>query len=183
MERMEYANGSPWRKSNAVGIMHHGGGGGGGVTRSAPGKNPHRHLATTHIWARRQATMPPGTPYNACILPYNIRVDEFTTLPPTATPPALHLLSHTHADHIIGLSSKSFGYQVVCSHDAKEMLLRHEVYNERALHEREIRAEKTRTFAHLKADPRVEADGRIYFTGSRDLLVRFSHLNDFPVAE
>jgi DNA cross-link repair 1C protein len=127
--------------------------------------------------------MPPGTPYNAFILPYNIRVDEFSTLSPTTTPPALHLLSHTHADHIIGLSSKSFGYQVVCSHDAKEMLLWHEVYNERALHEREIRAEKTRTFAHLKVDPRVEADGRIYFTGSRDLLVRFSLLYIFPEAE
>jgi DNA cross-link repair 1C protein len=118
--------------------------------------------------------MPTGTPYSSFVPPYNIRVDDFAH-PTAKTPaPALHLLSHTHADHINGLSAKSFGYQVVCSIDAKEMLLRHEVYAERALHERELRAEKIRTFSHLKVNPRVENDGRMYYSGSRDLLVRFS---------
>lgn len=118
--------------------------------------------------------MPTGTPYNSFVLPYNIRVDDFATPTSTTTTPALHLLSHTHSDHINGLSAKSFGYQVICSYDAKEMLLRHEVYAERALHELELRTEKTRTFSHLKVNPRIEPDGRTYYTGSRDLLVCLS---------
>ena len=118
-----------------------------------------------------QSSMPTGTPYNSFVLPYKIRVDDFATPTSNIINPALHLLTHTHADHINGLSAKSFGYQVICSHDAKEMLLRHEVYAERALHEQELRAEKTRTFSHLKVDPRVENDGRMYYSGSRDLLV------------
>ncbi|KAF7353690.1 hypothetical protein MVEN_01053900 [Mycena venus] len=84
--------------------------------------------------------------------------------------PALHLLSHTHSDHITGLQAKSFGYTVICSHDAKEMLLRHEVYAERSLHEHEYRAETTRTYSHLKVDPLIYPDGSMYYTGSRDLL-------------
>ncbi|KZP21457.1 hypothetical protein FIBSPDRAFT_953711 [Athelia psychrophila] len=114
--------------------------------------------------------MPPGTPYNSFILPYNIRVDDFTDSSNLQVAPALHLLTHTHTDHIGGLSAKSFGYQVICSIDAKEMLLRHEVYGERALHEQELRSEKLRTFSHLKVDPRVMPNGEIYYTGSRDLL-------------
>lgn len=115
--------------------------------------------------------MPPGTPYNSFILPYNIRVDDFTDSSNLQVAPGLHLLTHTHTDHIGGLSAKSFGYQVICSIDAKEMLLRHEVYGERALHEQELRSEKLRTFSHLKVDPRVMLNGKIYYTGSRDLLV------------
>lgn len=118
--------------------------------------------------------MPPGTPYNAFILPYNIRVDNFADSVNLGAAPALHLLTHTHTDHINGLSAKSFGYIVICSPDAKEMLLRHEVYGERALHEQELRTEKLRTFSHLKVAPRVMPDGEMYYTGSRDLLVGFS---------
>ncbi|KAK7035771.1 DNA cross-link repair 1A protein [Favolaschia claudopus] len=114
--------------------------------------------------------MPPGTPYNSFIRPYSIRVDEFTNSPDIDTVPTLHLLSHTHSDHITGLQAKSFGYIVICSHDAKEMLLRHEVYAERSLHEHEYRAETTRTYSHLKVDPLVYPDGSMYYTGSRDLL-------------
>ncbi|KDQ51247.1 hypothetical protein JAAARDRAFT_211212 [Jaapia argillacea MUCL 33604] len=110
--------------------------------------------------------MPPGTPYNSLVLPYSIRVDEFTA----TLIPALHLLTHTHSDHIVGLSSKSFGSVVICSHDAKEMLLRHEVYAERALHEMELRGEKMRTFRHLKVDPVKGGDGSVFYVGSRDLL-------------
>jgi hypothetical protein len=116
-------------------------------------------------------TMPPGTPYNAFILPYNIRVDDFADSGNLEYAPALHLLTHTHTDHINGLSAKSFGYTVICSHDAKEMLLRHEVYAERALHEQELRSEKLRTFSHLKVHPFVTPDGGMYYNGSRDLLV------------
>ena len=117
-------------------------------------------------------SMPPGAPYHGFILPYSIRVDEFTCLPsdyPVA--PKLHLLTHTHADHVHGLSSKSFGYTVVCSEDAKQMLLRHEVYNERAMFEHGKRAEKRRTFRHLKISPLKRKDGTVEHAG-RDLLVR-----------
>lgn len=116
--------------------------------------------------------MPTGTPYNSFVAPYRIRVDDFATSVSQEIAPALHLLSHTHSDHINGLSAKSFGYQVICSQDAKEMLLRHEVYGERELHEMELRAEKMRTYSHLKVDPMVQPDGSLYYTGSRDLLVR-----------
>lgn len=114
--------------------------------------------------------MPPGTPYNAFALPYQIRIDEFTDSPNLICTPLLHLLTHTHTDHITGLSSKSFGYTVICSHDAKQMLLRHEVYAERDLFEKDVRSERVRTFGHLKVDPRV-VDGEMFYTGARDLLV------------
>jgi len=119
--------------------------------------------------------MPPGTPYNSFILPYAIRVDDFAasaTLNPT---PALHLLTHTHSDHINGLSARSFGYTVICSHDAKEMLLRHEVYAERVLHDMDIRPERTRTFRHLQVDPVGLGHDQMYYHASRDLLVRSSN--------
>jgi DNA cross-link repair 1C protein len=121
--------------------------------------------------------MPTGTPYNSFILPYPIRVDDFADsaqLSPwsiTTPVPALHLLTHTHSDHINGLSAKSFGYTVICSQDAKEMLLRHEVSAERALYDQEFRAERMRTFSHLKTPPLRGSKGMFYH-GSRDLLVR-----------
>ena len=116
--------------------------------------------------------MPPGAPYNSFILPYRIRVDHFTASASQDCAPSLHLLTHTHSDHIGGLSAQSFGYKVICSRDAKEMLLRHEVYAERELLQLEFRTEKTRTFSHLKVDPLRFPDGTMYYVGSRDLLVR-----------
>ncbi|KXN90337.1 Protein artemis [Leucoagaricus sp. SymC.cos] len=115
--------------------------------------------------------MPTGTPYNSFALPYRIKVDDFATPPDQEIVPALHLLTHTHSDHINGLSAKSFGHVVVCSPDAKEMLLRHEVYAERELREQDLRAQSVRTYAHLKIDP-VNHPAVAYFQGSRDLLVR-----------
>ncbi|EAU83943.2 hypothetical protein CC1G_09825 [Coprinopsis cinerea okayama7 len=112
--------------------------------------------------------MPTGTPHNSCVLPYRIRVDDFSSNVQPA--PLLHLLTHTHSDHINGLAARSFGYNVYCSEDAKQMLLRHEVYAEREYHEKDLRAEKIRTFSHLKVDPLVHADGTLYYQGSRDLL-------------
>lgn len=117
--------------------------------------------------------MPTGTPYNAYILPYRIRVDDFSepiNQDPRTTP-LLHLLTHTHTDHIKGLSARSFGYKVICSKDAKEMLLRHEIYAERELQALDLRTEKIRTYAHLKVDPLCNPDGTKYYNGSRDLLV------------
>ncbi|TFY61855.1 hypothetical protein EVJ58_g4248 [Rhodofomes roseus] len=111
--------------------------------------------------------MPPGTPYGSFVRNYRIRVDNFTG---TEEKVALHLLTHTHTDHLTGLSAQSFGHVVVCSQDAKEMLLRHEVYNERALKDMDLRAEKIRTFKHLKVEPRRFEDGTVDHTGSRDLL-------------
>jgi glyoxylase-like metal-dependent hydrolase (beta-lactamase superfamily II) len=116
--------------------------------------------------------MPPGAPYRGFILPHSIRVDEFTGLPsdyPVA--PKLHLLTHTHSDHLLGLSSKSFGYAVVCSEDAKQMLLRHEASHERSMFEHGSRAEKGRSFKHLKIAPLRRKDGTVEH-GGRDLLVR-----------
>lgn len=121
--------------------------------------------------AYHDCVMPTGTPYDAFVLPYPIRVDDFADSATLKTVPALHLLSHTHSDHINGLSAKSFASTVLCSVDAKEMLLRHEVYAERALHQMDMRAEKVRTFQHLKVQPRMLGDGSVYYHGSRDLLV------------
>ncbi|KAH8984460.1 beta-lactamase-like protein [Lactarius akahatsu] len=106
--------------------------------------------------------MPTGTAFHGFIPPFPIRVDEFA---------ALHLLSHTHSDHILGLSAKSFASTIICSTDAKEMLLRHEVYNERALKDMELRDEArlSRTFGHLRVPPLLR-DGRFDYSGSRDLL-------------
>ena len=114
--------------------------------------------------------MPPGAPYHGLMLPYSIRVDEFTDLPPDyPVAPKLHLLTHTHSDHLRGLSSKSFGHTVVCSGDAKQMLLRHEVFDERSMFEYGVRAEKGRTFKHLKVYPLRGKDGTTEY-GGRDLL-------------
>ena len=117
--------------------------------------------------------MPPGTPYGSFVKNYRIRVDDFTG---TVERVALHLLTHTHTDHLTGLSAQSFGERIVCSPDAKEMLLRHEVYNERALKDRDLRAENMRTYKHLKVGPRKIQDGRVDYTGSRDLVVSTSSL-------
>lgn len=52
------------------------------------------------------------------------------------------------------------------------MLLKHEVYNERALKDMDLRNEArlSRTFGHLRVPPLLR-DGRLDYTGSRDLLV------------
>ncbi|GJE91637.1 hypothetical protein PsYK624_077870 [Phanerochaete sordida] len=114
--------------------------------------------------------MPRGSPYNSFVRPYAIRVDEFSDSPSLKTVPLLHLLSHTHTDHIQGLSAKSFGHAIYCSQDAKEMLLRHEVLAERQLKEKQVRAENVRTFKHLKVDPVKFGDGTVFYNGARDLL-------------
>ncbi|KAG6899184.1 hypothetical protein C0993_012553 [Termitomyces sp. T159_Od127] len=118
--------------------------------------------------------MPPGTPYNSFALPYRIRVDNFTAAAAAGDPdppPALHLLTHTHSDHIAGLAARSFAAKVVCSRDAKAMLLRHEVFGERELRDWEYRAQRVRTFAHLRVGPARGSDGaEVWFAGSRDLL-------------
>lgn len=122
--------------------------------------------------------MPPGTPYNSFIKPYPIRVDEFTDKKDgSLTVPALHLLTHTHSDHIIGLNAKGFGAQVICSKDAKEMLLRHETYYARFLREGELLPQKRRTFDHLKPSLTAEQSEApmIY-----DLLVSGSYHRQAP---
>ena len=60
---------------------------------------------------------------------------------------------------------------MICSPDAKEMLLRHEVFAERQLKEMDIRAENVRTYRHLKVPPRTMDDGTVFYNGARDLLV------------
>lgn len=124
--------------------------------------------------------MPPGTPFHSLIREFPfIRVDAFTDIPEIKnTRPKLHLLTHAHTDHIVGLQAKSFDQPIICSRDTKEILLRLELYKERALHAREFRAEKQRAYRHLKVEPRVNADGQIYYQGSKDLLVRFIRTYD-----
>lgn len=51
------------------------------------------------------------------------------------------------------------------------MLLRHELCNERTMFEHGTRAEKRRTFRHLKVTPLKRKDGAAE-QGGRDLLVR-----------
>ena len=123
----------------------------------------------------RTLLMPQGTPFDGLIPPFPIRVDQFDTLPGVV--PALHLLSHTHSDHIQGLSAKSFGSTIICSNDAKQMLLRYEVYSERALRDVDLRDEArlSRAFGHLKIPPSLK-DGRLDFSASRDLLVCRIHM-------
>ena len=126
------------------------------------------------------AAMPQGTPYNAFIPPYPIRVDDFSSPSPSTSTSSkdtqarnvgLYLLTHTHTDHLNGLAAKSFGQTIECSHDAKEMLLRYEVYAERTLRDMDLRAQNVRTFAHLKVDPQRLEDGGVDNVGSRDQLV------------
>jgi glyoxylase-like metal-dependent hydrolase (beta-lactamase superfamily II) len=122
--------------------------------------------------------MPPGTPYNSFVQPYPIRVDEFSEKRDgSLTVPALHLLTHTHSDHIIGLNAKSFSAKVICSVDAKEMLLRHETYYARFLRDGEFLSERRRTFEHLKPSLGTnECDGPMNY----DLLV--SHLRNISAS-
>ena len=132
--------------------------------------------------------MPPGTPYRGFLEPTfpTIRVDEFTevisvpepfisnpfiTQIPGSSTSVVYLLSHTHSDHIVGLQAQSFASVVYCSYDAKEMLLRHEVFKERDMLDHDLRAEKMRTYKHLKVDPFRGPNGELYYHGSRDLLV------------
>ncbi|KAH8114435.1 hypothetical protein DFH11DRAFT_1688950 [Phellopilus nigrolimitatus] len=105
--------------------------------------------------------MSPGTPYNSFVVPYPIRVDEFSVpRDGSLAPAALHLLTHTHSDHIIGLNAKSFGSVIICSADAKAMLLRHETYKARYLRE-EFLFEKNRTYSHLKSTLQSPNEGQI----------------------
>jgi len=57
------------------------------------------------------------------------------------------------------------------------MLLRHEVYHERALKDVDLRDEArlSRTFGHLKLAPFLR-DGKLDFSESRDLLVCFHYM-------
>lgn len=86
---------------------------------------------------------------------------------------ALHLLTHTHSDHIIGLNAKSFGSVVICSGDAKEMLLRHETYQARFLREEEYVIEKQRTFEHLKYKAQPSSKAQSDLRKNYDLIVSY----------
>lgn len=117
------------------------------------------------------------TPFHGLIPPFPIRVDQFGAFPGLTAVPALHLLSHTHSDHILGLSAKSFASTIICSPDAKEMLLRHELYSERFLRDVDLRDEArlSRTFGHLKVSPCLK-DGKLDFSVGRDFLVCYSYM-------
>lgn len=123
-------------------------------------------------WEAKQLalSMPPGTPHHSFLLPYRIRVDDFTTpRDQHFEPPALNLLSHTHSDHTTGLSARSFGAQVVCSFDAKHMLLNSETVRDRIAFDMGEMSEKRKPYAHLKINPLSSTSKNKTF--SRDLLV------------
>jgi glyoxylase-like metal-dependent hydrolase (beta-lactamase superfamily II) len=119
--------------------------------------------------------MPRGTPLHGFIPPFPIRVDQFGASPGLTVVPALHLLSHTHSDHILGLSANSFASTIFCSPDAKQMLLKYEPYSERFLRDIDLRDEVrlSRTFGHLKVPPLLK-DGKLDLSSGRDLLVCYS---------
>jgi hypothetical protein len=116
--------------------------------------------------------MPAGAPHHSFLRPYPIRVDAFATPDgdPEFIPPALHLLTHTHTDHLAGLSARSFGGMVVCSRVAKEMLLRWEPAKERVAYDRGEISGRVRPCEHLKIEPTV-VRGKADYTFARDLLV------------
>jgi hypothetical protein len=123
-------------------------------------------------WSQQLGPSMPGTPLHGFIPPFPIRVDQFGASPGLTAVPALHLLSHTHSDHIVGLSANSFASTIICSTDAKQMLLRHELSSDRFLRDVDLRNEArlSRTFGHLKV-PLFLKDGKLDFSAGRDLLV------------
>ena len=121
-------------------------------------------------------TMPGGAPFHSFIRPYPIRVDAFAT-PADALDyqvPCLHLLTHAHTDHLVGLSSNSFGAVVVCSPAAKEMLLNFEPTHERIAYDKGQRRDRLRPYANLRIDPIKTNDGKMDYSYARDLLVSMS---------
>lgn len=115
--------------------------------------------------------MPDGAIPGGYALPYsNIRIDEFSACEDDAI--HLYMLSHTHSDHIQGLANKSFASPLICSKDAKQMLLNHELLKERMFRDSVLKGDyrKPRTFGHLKRDPATVA-GKVYWVGTRDLMV------------
>jgi len=117
--------------------------------------------------------MPAGAPFYSFIRPYPIRVDAFAT-PAHALDyqvPCLHLLTHTHTDHLVGLSSNSFGALVFCSPAAKEMLLNLEPIHERIAYDKGLRRDRFRPYVNLRIDPIKSKDGKLDYTYARDLLV------------
>ena len=117
-------------------------------------------------------SMPRETPFHGLIPPFPIRVDQFSDSSGLTAVPALHLLSHTHSDHILGLSAKSFASTIICSPDAKQMLLKHELYRDRVLRDANLwdEARLSRTFGHLKVSPCLK-DGKLDFSVGRDFVV------------
>lgn len=117
--------------------------------------------------------MPAGAPFHSFIRPYPIRVDAFAT--PADAPdyqvPSLYLLTHTHTDHLAGLSSNSFGAVVFCSPVGKEMLLNFEPTHERVTYDKGLRRDRFRPYANLRIDPIKTKDGKMDYTYARDLLV------------
>jgi hypothetical protein len=107
----------------------------------------------------------PSSPFESTIPPYKfIRVDKFTNN--LVKIPALHLLTHCHSDHLLGLDSKAFNSIVLCSDDTKRLVLNTEPYSDRALYDNHLIASKKKPYRHLCIQGERQGP-------SRDLLVRF----------
>ncbi|KDQ20968.1 hypothetical protein BOTBODRAFT_84904, partial [Botryobasidium botryosum FD-172 SS1] len=109
-----------------------------------------------------------GSAYCGHIPPYpEIRIDSFADSAASPFPPAkLYLLTHTHSDHIQGLDAKSFGQPVVCSEDAKRMLILGERVADRIAFDKGDISERKKPWGHLKTRARRGDQSSI----SRDLL-------------
>ena len=164
----------------------------GRATTETGGDNASASSPSTPRWATLQpelseqvsvpTTMPAGAPFHSFIRPYPIRVDAFAT-PADASDyqvPCLHLLTHSHTDHLDGLSSNTFGATVICSPAAKEMLLDYEPTHERIAYDKGLRHDRLRPYAKLRIDPIKTKDGKMDYTYARDLLVSWLHWTGYP---
>ena len=114
-------------------------------------------------------SMPAASPFNATIPPYSfIRVDNFHNNLPRDTRVALHLLTHAHADHILGLEAKAFASRVLCSADTKQLLLNNEKYRDRELLDKGQKVQRTKPYSHLQFHTPPMSNNHAL---SRDLLV------------
>ncbi|KAG8965244.1 hypothetical protein FRC03_000789 [Tulasnella sp. 419] len=74
-------------------------------------------------------------------------------------PAEIHLLTHTHSDHIGGLKNTSFGLPVICSPDAKEMLLNLESLRDRVAYDNGLKGRRVQPYRHLCGEIQTSADG------------------------
>lgn len=100
---------------------------------------------------------------------YPLRVDNFTNSGTIYS--ALNLLTHSHSDHTLGLASKTFTSQVICSYDTRNIVLNIEPATDRVEFDKGNTSSKNRTFSHLHVRRPVSSAPHLQGF-SRDLLVR-----------
>ncbi|EJT98796.1 hypothetical protein DACRYDRAFT_35001, partial [Dacryopinax primogenitus] len=94
--------------------------------------------------------------------------------------PALYLLSHTHVDHIRGLDASTFCGKVICSPDAKEMILRMETAKDRVDYDRGVREQKIRRWARLKTAVSLNSPTKFEILADETVLITLLDANHCP---